>query len=428
MSADDAEILVCTLGTRGDILPFLALCRPFIEAGHRVTVLTNANWKDLVRSAGAEFYEIAEEDIPQSARDDKAFYRSNTFPSFARSYSFIKHRVSINPRCLVLYRFNMLGAECAAKKFHLPNVKVALQPSVIKSIERPPWPLTQLVNGRLGYMAKKFIIPAVYRIGEITAYFREYTNGFLVEVGLQKLRFGGRLEAEDLFLVLCPDWFALPQKDWPGRSRVTGFLYFDDDHRDGELEAFLEAHGPPIVFTPGTGVSDVKVFFERAVAICQALDAPGVFLSPALRQSGMQWPRRIFVREYASLRRLLPRSQLLVHHGGIGSTAQAIRAGIPQILIPDRFDQPDNALRVAILGLGGAVFSRNPETTELIGLARDILASATVRHQVRSGKELVHAYPSRDVAYHMIKSVMDKHFGGPCLSQDTGRFPRETAR
>jgi UDP:flavonoid glycosyltransferase YjiC (YdhE family) len=235
-------------------------------------------------------------------------------------------------------------------------------------------------------------------------------------VGLKKNAFGKKPETEDLFLVSCPEWFAMPQKDWPASSRVTGFLYFDGGHRDSELEAFIEAHGPPIVFTPGTGVSDVRFFFELASGISRKLAIPAIFISPALAR--MEPPDRILIRDYAELHWLLPRSKMLVHHGGIGTVAQAIRAGVPQVIIPGRFDQPDNALRVALLGLGGAVFSQNPTAGEIADFIRKVLASPAVEKQVRTGAMLVHAHASRDLAYQMIRRVLDVHFG---LPEDAGR-------
>jgi rhamnosyltransferase subunit B len=406
-----AEILACTLGTRGDILPFLALCASFVRRGHRVTVLTNSNWKDLVLQIGADFHEIAEEDAPQSARDDRAFYHSSTYPSFARSFSFIQQKAERNPECAVLYRFNMLGAECAAQKFGLSSVKIALQPSVIRSVERPPWPLTGLAQGRFAALSKRSVIPALYGFGALAAQYRENGNRFRNSVGLPSLPLGARGESEDLYLVLCPDWFAMPQKDWPARSRLTGFLYHDKAFCDLQLDAFIAAHGAPIVFTPGTGVTDVEGFFRQAAALCGELALPGVFLSPALRDVRRLWSGDILVLEYAELHSLLPRSRMLVHHGGIGSTAQAIRAGIPQILLPGRFDQPDNALRVAILGLGGAVFSARPQVSELADMARKILASDTIRSQLKAAAELVRSHASVDLAARLIGEVIERSFG-----------------
>jgi rhamnosyltransferase subunit B len=290
-------------------------------------------------------------------------------------------------------------------------VKVALQPSVLRSMERPPWPLTQLVQGRLGGVIKRTVIPAIYKFGEIAAAYREHTNRFRNSVGLRRLPFGASSENEDLFLVLCPDWFAMPQKDWPARSRTTGFLYFDQEYHDKPLEEFIAANGAPLVFTPGTGVSDIETFFLRAEALCQELQFSGVFLSGALRCYRRQWADRIAVRDHAEMHWLLPRSRMLVHHGGIGTTAQAIRAGIPQIILPDRFDQPDNALRVAILGLGGAVFSSHPRVSDVAGIMRQVLASGTIRDQVKRAAALVRTNSSIDLVGEMIDGIVTRRYG-----------------
>lgn len=401
---------MCTIGTRGDILPFLSLCEPFVKKGHGVTILTNRNWQTLVEDVGAEFCEIADPDPPQSARDDRKFYRTNVFPSFARSFSLIQKKIIPGASCVLIYRTNMVGAECAAEKFRIPSVKVALQPSAIRSVERPPWPFTSWVCGPLASAMKKVVIPAVFGLGELTAEYRNHTNRFRQEVGLPKRTFGKRPESDDLLLMLCPEWFAMPQKDWPGSSRVTGFLYFDGDRKDDELDAFVSTNGPPLVFTPGTGVSDARKFFAMAAELCRQLDMPGVFVSSSLHNVTAPVPGRILMREYAELHGLLPRSRLFVHHGGIGSIAQAIRAGVPQVILPDRFDQPDNALRVALLGLGGAVFSKSPGAQELEGFVRNVLGSTTVQRQVKRGAALVRAHPSNEVAYEMICGLMDRRF------------------
>jgi rhamnosyltransferase subunit B len=406
-----SEIVACTLGTRGDILPFLALCQPFVKSGCKVTVLTNGNWRGLVEDIGAEFHEIADPDPPQNARDDAGFYRTNTFPSFARSFSLIREKVTRNPNCLLIYRANMLGAECAAEKFRLPSVKVALQPSAINSVERPPWPLTSWVQGPFAALARNVVIPAVYKFGEAATQYRKYTNMFRREVGLAKVAFGRKTDIEDLLLVLCPEWFAMPQKDWPASSRLSGFLYFDGDGQDEELEHFVASHGAPLVFTPGTGVSDAGNFFGMAAAVCHKLAMPAVFVSPALRRARISAPDGVLIRDYAEFHHLLPRSRMLVHHGGIGSTAQAIRAGVPQLVLPDRFDQPDNAMRIALLGLGGAIFSKKPGVEEIAGLIEAVLASPAVRKQVQDAAALVRAHPSHEIAHRMIRGLMDKRFG-----------------
>jgi rhamnosyltransferase subunit B len=119
-----------------------------------------------------------------------------------------------------------------------------------------------------------------------------------------------------------------------------------------ELEAFLAREGKPLVFTPGTGVVDVEQFFADAERCCERLNRPGVFLSPHYRPAPSSSGSRIFHAAFVDLQLLLERSALIVHHGGIGTTARALQAGVPQIIRSVAYDQPDNGERIAQLGVG----------------------------------------------------------------------------
>jgi rhamnosyltransferase subunit B len=155
-------------------------------------------------------------------------------------------------------------------------------------------------------------------------------------------------------LGLFPDWFALPQTDWPPKVTLTGFPLFDDaDFRnvDEELENFLAEGSAPIVFTPGSTLVDGLSYYTAATAALNALDHRGIFLA----SQGTALPRltsNILVRSYVPLSKLLPRARAIVHHGGIGTASQAFAAGIPQLITPFAHDQFDNAARVQSLGCG----------------------------------------------------------------------------
>ena len=369
------ELVLCTLGTRGDILPFVAVGRELVRRGYSVTFLSNENWRELVSTAGLAFYAIAPKDPSQSGRDDHRFFLENTLPSFSRSFQFVKERVkSRSQKMALIYRSNMLGMECAADVFALPHVKVALQPSAIRSFDRPPWPLTPLATGHFQPVFKGIIIPALYALAEFTRRYRGQANQFRRSVGLKVPR--GRPPAfgsEDAILLFAPRWLAMPQKDWPANCHCVGFPFLESEVEDGDIFSFTEREGAPIVFTPGTGVTDATAFFEKAADVCRHLAMPAVFLGPAalLRQ----YSARILVKDFVDLAVLLPRSRLVVHHGGIGTTAQALRAGIPQVIVPDRFDQPDNAQRVARLGLGAAVMRDTLSPEAWATLIRKLLGS-----------------------------------------------------
>ena len=402
-------------------MPFLALARPFVAAGHRVSFLTNSNWQDLVAAIGAKFHPIADEDPPQDRRNNYLFFKERIYPSFARCYKYIAQKSSSGSSCAVIYRLNMLGAECAAARFNLPNIKVALQPAALQSVERPPWPLTSLAYGSFGGFNKAWVIPLLFRAADALSGYRRLSNRFRQSIGMTTVPFqtvpSGK---EDLLLMLCPSWFANPQKDWPPTCRYLGFAF--DDQGGGEnpkeLVEFISRHGKPLVFTAGTGVDDTESFFQDALKICELLKLPGVLLgrNPEKRSSICSQP--ILRQDYAELTPLLRHARALVHHGGIGTAAQAVRAGIPQIVIPRQFDQPDNALRVATLGLGAALFKRVPpsQTAEIL---KQVMHSAEIARQLKIAAGLIDRSDIPSKAYLLISELLDRRFANGSVANAT---------
>jgi rhamnosyltransferase subunit B len=378
----EREFVLCTLGTQGDISPFLAIGSALAARGHSVTILSNEHWRDQVVACGAAFAAIAPRDPPQSGRDNFAFFHSNVVPSFHESFRHIERSVARGAEVVVLFKAGMLGAQCAAEKLALRHVRIALQPSAIRSVQRPAWPLTRLAQGRWGALARSSLIPLIYRTTELVGRYRRVTNAYRRAHGLRPVGLGETNRTEDVLLLLCPQWFAMPQTDWPANCRFAGFAFTPAGELDPELRDFIAGSGPPVVFTPGTGVTDTQSFFRMAREVCRELDAPGIFLSGEMHEHSRTQPGNILCRRYVDLGALLPRARLLVHHGGIGTTAQALRAGIPQIVIPKAFDQPDNAMRIAALRLGGVVLSQRVADRAIVDLCRATLADPTLRERL----------------------------------------------
>ena len=300
----EREFVLCTLGTQGDISPFLAIGSALAARGHRVTILSNEHWREQVAACGAGFAAIAPRDPPQSGRDNFAFFHSNVVPSFHESFRYIEQRVARGNKVVVLFKAGMLGAQCAAEKLGLRHIKVALQPSAIRSVLRPAWPLTKLAQGRWGALARSTLIPLIYRTTELLGRYRRVTNAYRRAHGLRPMGLGETNRTEDVMLLLCPQWFAMPQSDWPANCRFAGFAFTPAGELDAELRDFIAARGPPLVFTPGTGVTDTQSFFRMASEVCRALAAPGIFLSAEMHE---QWlAENILCRRYVDLGALLP--------------------------------------------------------------------------------------------------------------------------
>jgi rhamnosyltransferase subunit B len=162
----------------------------------------------------------------------------------------------------------------------------------------------------------------------------------------------------DLSLALFPDWFAAPAPDWPRPLCQGGFPLYDPDPNaapSAELRAFLDGGAPPVVFTPGTGNRQARAYFEAATQAVAELGLRAVFLTPHFEQLPATLPPNVCWQDYVPLKALLPHVAALVHHGGIGTTAEALRAGTPQLIVPLAHDQFDNAARVVAMGAGASL-------------------------------------------------------------------------
>jgi rhamnosyltransferase subunit B len=184
-----------------------------------------------------------------------------------------------------------------------------------------------------------------------------------------------------LGITLFPEWFAQPTPDWPAPLVQAGFPLWDGDAGAGlepELAAFLEAGPPPLVFTAGTAMTQAKALFAHAVAAAHALGERALLLSADPAQVPAALPAGVMYAPYAPFALLLPRARALVHHGGIGSSAQALRAGVPQLLLPHAYDQFDNAMRLEALGVARSLAARAVSAPVLAARLRALLADPAV--------------------------------------------------
>ena len=142
------------------------------------------------------------------------------------------------------------------------------------------------------------------------------------------------------------------------------------------LAAFLDAGDPPVVFTLGSAaVNTAGTFFHESAAAVAALGCRGVLIvgpNPQNRPGGL--PPSVMAVESAPHDQLFPRASVVVHQGGVGTTGQAIRGGRPQLVVPFAHDQPDNAFRVAQLGIGRVVYPTRYRAARVTRELRALLA------------------------------------------------------
>jgi len=156
-------------------------------------------------------------------------------------------------------------------------------------------------------------------------------------------------------LALFSPLLGLPQADWPPHAVATGFVFHEDGRTlEPGLRAFLDAGAPPVVFTLGSSaVGAPGRFWHESLEAIAKLEIRAVLLvgqgERALRT--MASTPDVFTADYAPHAPLFARASVVVHHGGVGTTAQALRGGKPMLVVPHAHDQPDNAFRVSRLGV-----------------------------------------------------------------------------
>jgi len=198
----------------------------------------------------------------------------------------------------------------------------------------------------------------------------------------------------------------------PVRSSVCGFPWYDGAHGaglDGDLERFLDDGEPPIVVTLGSAaVNTGGDLFALAAGACARLGRRAVLLvgygndPPALPSPD------IVAALWAPHSRLFPRALVNVCHGGIGSTAQALRAGRPLLVIPHAYDQFNNAVRVAELG-GGRMLARHRLTEAR--LAEELDRCATDAGLAARARALGERLGREDGAA-TAATIIDRRWGG----------------
>jgi UDP:flavonoid glycosyltransferase YjiC (YdhE family) len=172
-----------------------------------------------------------------------------------------------------------------------------------------------------------------------------------------------------------------PQPDWHSPTLQTGFCFYDGQNDLGKmpekLNEFLESGEPPIVFTLGSAAAmDARDFFEESAKAAKMLNHRAVLLygmlneQPKVVESG-KWKVEseerkntdIVAFDYAPYSLVFPKAVCVVHQGGVGTTAQVLRAGVPHLIMPYAHDQPDNAARCARIGVARTI-SREKYTAE----------------------------------------------------------------
>jgi rhamnosyltransferase subunit B len=394
----EKTILLCTIGSAGDVNPFIGIGQQLKKHGVHVALITSQYFETQARSVGLEFFGLGSAEDYQSIIQDpdlwspdkgfKVFADRVVFPIMEPAYEII---AGFDPsKTILVAQGQFFAAHIAHEKLGFPFITIHLQPAAIRSVhEFPllPVKLPPLLIRGLFSLIDAFLLDKL---------FAPNINRFRQRLGLPAINkiFGGWMHSPQKNLCLFPDWFAQPQPDWPPQTQLTSFVYYDkltenEELPDG-LDIFLNAGSAPIIFTAGTAMKHADQFFRDCIEACQLLGQRGILLTQHPEQLPAELPEGIQHFSYLAFSKVLPRALALVHHGGIGTTAQAIAAGIPQVIRPMAHDQPDTAARVEKLGIGANLSPKKFNAASLAEKINTLITSQAVLDRCKVYAEKIH--------------------------------------
>lgn len=365
------RIFIVAVGSHGDVLPLLAIGSELSRRGHAVTLAAPAPFAAMAARAHLPFFALGSEEDYRTITAEPDLWRPwcGAAAMFRHVSSLIEptyHWLAENVRpddSVVLASTLSLGARVAQDKLGLDLATVHLMPMLVESRTDPPTlPGLQLpedlpprLRHWIGRGADRVIInPAAL----------PPLNAFRTQIGLPPVhRLRHWWNSPQRVFLAFPEWYATPQPDWPSQALQVGFpladRFGDVVDLDPAVYAFLEAGAPPLAFTYGSAMTRAQGFFRTALDLCVRLGRRGIFLAPQSGQVPDDLPPEVLHVPYAPFSRLLPRCAALIHHGGVGTVAQALAAGIPQLVVPVAFDHFDEARRVRRLWVGSSMSGRS---------------------------------------------------------------------
>ncbi len=402
------RIVFASLGSLGDLHPLLAIARAAEKRGHVAVVAASEVYRDYVTCLGFEFFRIRP-DFPHDPQllahlfhpqlGPERLMTEQVFPQVKTTFSdlmeatvdadfmVVGELLYVAPMVAEVRGIRWANAILAPTSFLSACDPCVLAPAPVLFHLRKfgPWPHRVIFwFGRL--MTKRWSAP-------LQAFRKEM--GFAA--GLSPV-FDDK-HSPWLVLALFPRILAAPQRDWPPAMVQTGFPFFEQfasDEVSRQLSEFLAQGDPPVVVTLGSSVVYFSAdFYAMAVTAIQQLGKRAILLAGpnAIR---VPLPATMLRLDYAPLAAVLPHASAVVHQGGIGTCAESLRAGIPSVVVPFGYDQPDNGERLRRLGVAAVIDRKRVSAESLAAALRQVLETPGSVQRLAEIRKAMH--PQQEMA------------------------------
>jgi UDP:flavonoid glycosyltransferase YjiC (YdhE family) len=419
------RVVMATIGSLGDLHPYIALALEMKKRYIEPVIATSSSYRERIESLDIEFQPIRPEMPEQGTPEYQKWIDGVIDPNRGAEFLFKRILVpavrdmyedlnaAIQDADLLVTHPIVLAGPPVAQKSGIPWVSTALAPASVWSVFDPfvppnaPW-LHKVIKAGGPFAARLYIKllkvltdPWLTKIYELRD-----------ELGLPETEhplFEGQF-APDLNLALFSKVLMEPQSDWPANTVTTGFPFFDKKDNqppDVDLLRFLGRGPAPIVFTLGSAAVHIAGdFYRESIAAAKLLKRRAVLLVGSDQNRPKErLPEDIIAVNYAPLGELLPRAAAMVHQGGVGTTGQGLRAGIPMLVVPFAHDQPDNGMRVERLGVARNIARNNYKAERVASELKELLGNPAYS---RSAREIGSRVRSERGAAHAVDLILDQ--------------------
>jgi rhamnosyltransferase subunit B len=398
------RIVLATFGTFGDVNPLIGLALELKRRGHQAVLAAPEMFRGKVLPLGLGFAPMRPHQDPSNKalaamiydrkRGTERGLREFLFPALRESYEDLLAAVTAESGADLLISGELAYAgPLVAEATGIRWASYVLAPFSFFSAWDPPVLPPYPILAR----AQNFI-PGIGHL--VRPFARWITRSWCEPVYALRRELGLKPGPSPLFdvkhspglvLALFSSVLGKRQPDWPPSTLTTGFVFYDGAAAGEQtpvlgdaLEAFLAAGPPPLVFTLGTAaVLDAGDFYEQSARAAEQLGRRAVLLvgADASNHPRAHFSQDVFTAAYAPFSTLFPRAALVVHQGGVGTTAQALRAGKPMLIMPYSHDQPDNARRMHRLGVAKTIERRHYQAERAAHLIESLLSTPSYSEQ-----------------------------------------------
>jgi sterol 3beta-glucosyltransferase len=342
------KIALTTIGSRGDIQPYIALGIELQKNGYSVTILTHPWAKQIVSFYGLSHISVGDDiDINYSA---KQFVEnsSNNLKGFKFALNFIYGtlRNCHKDFLLALKDFDLvighgIVGEAEADILNKPFIQVSIAPM---GLPKEYWKSKNIIKEFSVYLSDK-IMGAIF--GKPYIRFRR-------DVGVSNFR--NKNAYPYLAIIPIPLFLQSPNSNWKNSTEISGYFFADtpnDYSPPKDLISFVKHEEKPILITFGSMFHNQEQTNHLFKIVCESLDKSGtraVLIMPDSNEKEVVIPENVYIAKQIPYSWLLGQVEIVVHHFGFGTTAEVLKAGLPSIPIPHIFDQKIRASAIHKLG------------------------------------------------------------------------------